>query len=87
MTACSVHKVSGNQVSSHKVICIEVSPAKVQILFCESGHILSKVNTPAIVGIEYIFSEVLPDNAMQFFTLISEIRTQRHKKKMDSDGV
>lgn len=44
---------------------------------------MSKLNTPAIAGIEYHFYKVLPDNAMLwfFFSLISEIKVQSHKKK------
>lgn len=52
-----------------KSLRIEVSPAKVQILYCESGHILSKQNILAIAGIEYSFSKVIPDDAMQLFCI------------------
>lgn len=63
---------SGNQVFSHKVIYIYKSflcngTYFICILFCESGHIMSKLNTPAIAGIEYHFYKVLPDNAMLWF--------------------
>lgn len=50
---------------------------------------MSKLNTPAIAGIEYHFYKVLPDNAMLWFFFLINLRNKsaEPQKEMNSDRV